>query len=127
RHKELEFSAKSASAGVASLALAVAGILMPSLYAHGENTTAFRIETVSVGVAIVLLVLYGASLVFAFVTHPEAAPPSEVAAPDLSMRAAVALLFVAGALVAFESEVLVGALEKTVAAANLSRIWVGLI
>ena len=52
RHKELDFSASSASAGISSMALAVAGILMPSIYAHGQHTTEFRIETVSVGVAI---------------------------------------------------------------------------
>ena len=128
RHKELDFSASSASAGISSMALAVAGILMPSIYAHGQHTTEFRIETVSVGVAIVLLLLYGASLAFAFITHPEAvAPPTEGEEPALSVRGALVVLAIAGALVAFESELLVGALEKTVEAANLSRIWVGLI
>ena len=47
--------------------------------------------------------------------------------PALSVRGALVVLAIAGALVAFESELLVGALEKTVEAANLSRIWVGLI
>src|SRR5204863_4571235 len=59
---------------------------------------------------------------------PEAAPPTgEGDEPSMSVRGALALLAVAGALVAVESELLVGALEKTVEAANLSKVWVGLI
>src|SRR5205085_504181 len=73
RYKELRFSAQSASAGVASMALAVAGVLMPSIYARGQHPTEFRIEAVSVAVSIVLLLLYAASLIFSLITHPEGA------------------------------------------------------
>ena len=45
----------------------------------------------------------------------------------MSVRAAMILLAVSGALVALESEILVGALEPTVQSAGLSRLWVGLI
>jgi len=129
RHKQLEFSAHAAGTGVASMSIATAGVLMPSIYARGAHPTEFRIEAVSIGVAVVLLVMYAASLVFALVTHPEASPDdaSEMEAPTMSARGALILLAVAGALVALESEILVGALEPTVEAAGLSRLWVGLI
>jgi Ca2+:H+ antiporter len=129
RNRELHFSAQAASSGVASMALATAGVLMPAIYARGAHPTEFRIEAVSIGVAIVLLVMYAASLVFALVTHPEtqAEAASEPEQAGMSVRAAFVLLAVSGALVALESEILVGALEPTVEAAGLSRLWVGLI
>jgi Ca2+:H+ antiporter len=129
RHKELRFSAAAASSGVASMAIATAGVLMPALYARGAHPTEFRIEAVSIGVAIVLLVMYAASLVFALVTHPErqGADAAQPEAATMSLRAAMTLLAVSGGLVAVMSEILVSALEPTVASAGLSRLWVGLI
>ena len=128
RNKELTFSAESASTGVSSMAIATAGVLMPAIYARGAHPSEFRIEAVSIGVAAVLLVMYAASLVFALVTHPEPRGPADDAEPaTMSVRAAMILLAVSGALVALESEILVGALEPTVRSAGLSRLWVGLI
>src|SRR5947207_8210109 len=100
RFRELKFSAAAAGTGVASMAIAVAGVLMPAIYARGAHPTEFRIDAVSIGVAIVLLVMYAASLIFALVTHPEtqaerAACPEEA---SMSVRGALALLAVSGAL-----------------------------
>lgn len=127
RFKELRFSAASAGTGIASMALAVAAVLMPALYVRGAHPTEFRIESVSVGVAIVLVVMYAASLVFALVTHPEGSADQPEEEPTMSVRGALALLAVSGALVAVESEILTGALEPTVKSLGLSRLWVGLI
>jgi Ca2+:H+ antiporter len=130
RFRELKFSAAAAGTGIASMALAVAGLLMPGIYARGAHPTEFRIEAVSIGVAIVLLIMYGASLVFSLVTHPETSPtvqPSDEEQATLSVRGALTLLAVSGALVALESEILTAALEGTVKSLGLSRLWVGLI
>jgi Ca2+:H+ antiporter len=130
RFRELKFSAAAAGTGIASMALAVAGLLMPGIYARGAHPTEFRIEAVSIGVAIVLLIMYGASLVFSLVTHPEATPtvpPSDEEQARLSVRGALTLLAISGALVALESEILTAALESTVKSLGLSRLWVGLI
>jgi Ca2+/H+ antiporter len=43
------------------------------------------------------------------------------------VRGALVLMAIAGVLVAVESEILTGALEPTVEALGLSRLWVGLI
>jgi len=130
RFRELKFSAAAAGTGIASMALAVAGLLMPGIYARGAHPTEFRIEAVSVGVAIVLLIMYAASLVFTLVTHPDtgsAGAPAEQEQAALSVRGALTLLAVSGALVAIESEILTSALEGTVKSLGLSRLWVGLI
>jgi Ca2+:H+ antiporter len=129
RFKELRFSAAAAGTGVASMAIAVAAVLMPAIYAHGAHPTEFRIEAVSVGVAIVLVIMYAASLLFTLVTHPDTGPaidaPDET--PTMSVRRAVGLLAGSGALVALEAEILTAALEPTVRSLGLSRLWVGLI
>src|SRR5205823_86114 len=94
RHRELHFSAAAASTGVASMSLAVAGVLMPAIYARGAHPSEFRIESVSIGVAVVLLVMYAASLVFALVTHPESDTRSaqEGETASMSVRGAMSLL-----------------------------------
>ncbi|MBV8385324.1 MAG: calcium/proton exchanger [Acidimicrobiia bacterium] len=130
RFRELRFSAAAAGTGIASMAIAVAGILMPALYARGAHPTEFRIEAVSIGVAVVLLIMYGASLLFTFVTHPESgrgAQPSDEEQATMSLRGSIGLLALAGALVAVEAELLTNALEPTVRSLGLSRLWVGLI
>jgi len=129
RHRDLRFSAQAAGVGVASMSLAVAGVLMPSIYSRGEHVTAFRIEAVSVGVSVVLLALYAASLVFSLTgAGSGAGAPSAAPSPrGWSSAKALTILAVSGALVAVESELLVGALESTVRSLGLSRLWVGLI
>lgn len=133
RRKELHFSAQAASTLVASMALAVAGILMPTLYAHTGHSTEFREETVSVVVGVVLIALYGATLLFSLVTHIDVFRPTgedqhpQEETPMWTVRRALFWLAVAGVLVGLESELLVGALEPTVAEWGVSKIWVGLI
>ena len=128
RFKELRFSATAAGTGIASMAIAAAGVLMPAIYARGAHPTEFRIEAVSIGVAIVLLIMYGASLLFSLVTHPEPSPADqEREQATMSVRGALTLLAISGALVAVEAEILTAALEGTVQSLGLSRLWVGLI
>jgi Ca2+:H+ antiporter len=128
RFKELRFSAAAAGTGVASMAIAAAGVLMPAIYARGAHPTEFRIEAVSIAVAVVLLIMYVASLLFTIVTHPEKSSPAvEGETAAMSLRGALGLLAAAGALIALESEILTGALEPTVHSLGLSRLWVGLI
>lgn len=130
RRKELHFSAPAASALVASMAVAVAAFLMPTLYARTAQSSEFREEAVSLIVAAVLVAMYAAGLVFSLVTHtdifrPEGEETTEE--PTWTVRRALFWLAVAGGLVGFVSELLVGALEPTVEASGMSKIWVGLI
>lgn len=129
RHRELRFSAVAASTGVSSMVLAVAAVLMAALYARTAHATEFRVESVSIAVAVILMVMYAATLVFSLVTHPEPRPLAELQEGEatMSVRGALGLLALSGALVAVESEILTSALEPTVRAAGLSRLWVGLI
>ena len=85
-------------------------------------------EVVSGTVAFVLIALYAAALVFTLVTHEHLfRTPSPEEHPSWSKRRAVGMLLLATALVALESELLVGSLEPALDDLGLSELFVGLI
>jgi len=130
RHKEQHFNPRAAGVHSASLLLAVAGLLMPALLVLTTPQVGFvEKEVVSGVVAIVLIVLYVAGLVFTEITHAhlfETKDPEERAAL-WSMRTSVIVLVVAALLVGLESELLVGSLTPAIEALRLPPIFVGLI
>jgi Ca2+:H+ antiporter len=129
RHKELTFNAQAAGVHATSLSLAVAGLLMPALFVltSGQHDVVQR-EVVSGVVAAVLIALYVAALVFMLVTHEHLfRTPDTDERPTVSAKSAVLVLLAATALVAVESELLVGSLEPAVQDLGLSKFFVGLI
>jgi len=128
RHEEQEFNQRSASVHATSLMLAVAGLLMPALFALGGRETFIQREVVSGTVAAVLIALYIAALAFTLITHEHLfRTPSEGEEPSWSRRRAVRTLLGATVLVAIESELLVSSLEPALATLGLSELFVGLI
>ena len=127
--KEQTFSRAAAGLHSASLVIAVAGLVMPALFSFTPESSEFRTEAVSVGVAIVLLVVYLLSLLFMFKTHSSffGAEHNISEKPKWSRNRAIGTLCGATALVALMSEFLVGALEPTVEDLGLSKLFVGLI
>jgi Ca2+:H+ antiporter len=127
-HEEQEYNARSASVHATSLVLAVTGLLMPALFALGGRESFLEREIVSGTVALVLIVLYVAALVFTLVTHEHLfRTPAEDEVPAWSRRRAIVVLLVATALVALMSELLVGSLEPALETLGLSELFVGLI
>jgi Ca2+:H+ antiporter len=129
RHREQEFNAQAASVHSNSLTLAVIGLLMPALFVltTGEHTFVQE-EVVSGVVAAVLMALYAGALVFMMVTHEHLFhTPTEEEEPRWSLRLGLGVLLASTALVALESEVLVGALEPALEDLGLSKFFVGLI
>lgn len=133
RRPQLTFNRTAAGMGGAMLLLAVVGLVIPALFAvmHPQAAAAAS-EHLSEGVALVLGLTYGASLVFSLVTHrnvfqrPEpahTAAEGQGAAPGR----AIAMLLVATALVAVQSEILVQAAEAVVKQIGLSEVFLGLI
>jgi Ca2+:H+ antiporter len=128
RHQEQTFNRRAASVHATSLTLAVTGLLMPALFALGGRETFFQREVVSGTVAIVLIVMYAAALLFTLKTHEHlfrTPAPDEV--PTWSRNRAVGMLLLATVLVALESEFLVGSLEPAMHTLGLSELFVGLI
>jgi Ca2+:H+ antiporter len=129
RNEEQTFSAATASVHTSSLMLAVIGLLMPALFVATTGSHGFvEREVVSGVIAGVLIVLYGAVLLFTLVTHEHL---FHVAGDDepasWSVRSAILVLLAATVAVAYLSELLVGAMESTLHSLGLSRFFVGLI
>jgi Ca2+:H+ antiporter len=128
KHEEQEFNARSASVHATSLALAVAGLLMPALFALGEHRSLIEREVVSGTVAAVLISLYVAALAFTLVTHEHLfRTPAASEEPTWSRMRAIGVLLVATAIVALMSEFLVGSLDPAIESLGLSEGFVGLI
>ena len=128
RYSEQHFDADTTSVHAASLMLAVIGLLMPALFVLGVAGESFlQREVVSGSVAGVLILVYAAMLVFTLVTHQR--PPASDAGerPEWSKRTSLVVLLVATALVALESELLVGSLEPALESLGVSRLFLGLI
>ena len=134
RRPSLTFNRTAAGMSGAMLLLAVVGLVIPALFAV-THPTAAPAETIhlSEGVALVLGMTYIASLVFSLVTHRElfradlpAATRSE--GPQAGgLGRPIAILVVATALVAVESEILVHAAEAVVVGSGVSELFLGLI
>ena len=129
KREQQTFNAASAGLHSTLLVIAVIGLLMPALFALSPEASDFRTEAVSVGVSIVLILVYGLGLLFALKTHKKqfASAHSTEGEPNWSKGFALGLLGGSTVLVALMSEFLVGALEPTVEELGISELFVGLI
>src|SRR5438309_501825 len=87
-----------------------------------------NIMAISVLVAIVMLTVYAASLVFSFRTHRDVLATEHAGVPpELSRRDALMLLAIATVLTAVGAETLVGSIEHAAATIGLSDLFVGAV
>ena len=119
------------------LILSVVALLVPALFDFTERQlravpgAGDLDERLSLGVAGVLLLAYAANLVYTLVTHrdifaAEASEGDEVRHPWPLWRA-IAVLLAATAAVAWEAELVSGALEATAGALGLTTFFLGVI
>ncbi len=126
RFKEQRFSAQAVSVHITSLLLAVTGLIMPAIFVLTQPGTAAQREVISVTVAVVLVALYGAALLFTLVTHRHLFGRSIAEAPRWGLMRSLVTLVVAAVVVGLESELLVRSIDPTVRALGISRLFVGL-
>ena len=150
RRRKQVFNRTAAGAGVTMLSVAVIGMLVPAVYHRlvgpglPENQLP-RIETISLLIAGVLIANYACGLLFSLKTHahyyrgkaPDAANYVAAGAGDPVARerhaatapvwVALVVLAAATALVAWASEILVGAVEPAMHAWGLGELFVGAI
>lgn len=134
RHGLQVFNRKQASNNAIMLVLTVVILLIPSLLSHylgNIETPEPRVETLSLGVAAVMIVLYLLGLIYSYkviggpvVTDGEG---KDTAPKGWSLRAAIVILIIATVGVAYLSEVLVGAVEPVVTTLGISEFFIGLI
>lgn len=126
------FNRTRAGTNAAMLFLAVVALVMPAVFDLAVFGTLREkgtdVEQLSILVSIVLLITYLGSLVFSLKTHRDlitTAPPEQQA--RLSQTESLVLLLAATAVVAVESEVLVGAIGEATTAFGISPFFVGMV
>jgi Ca2+:H+ antiporter len=135
------FNRVSAGAQASMLLLAVAALAMPAIFELVQGTGLpspgaqrvhydTAVEHLSFAVAVVLMVSYGAGLVFSLRTHRDVFnPPAEEAheGEPWSVRRSVLMLALAGVAVAVMSEILVHSISDAASSIGLTQFFVGAI
>jgi len=134
------FSQTAASAQSSMLLIAIVALAMPAIFQLVDSTGlpspreervnfGGDVETLSLLVAIVLIVSYAAGLIFSLVTHKDLFnPASEEEHEDgWPVRKSVLALLIAGIAVGGMSEILVGSISEAAHTIGLSEFFVGAI
>jgi len=131
RHGQQTFDRQAAGRNSILLVLAVLALLIPSLLSHSIGPeTSLRVEALSIGVAIVMIVLYGLGLLDAMRTDHDS-PISHTIdkhdAPKWSRGVSIGILVLATLGVVWLSEVLVGVVEPVMTSLGISEFFLGII
>lgn len=147
KNGDQKFNRQHAGRSSILLLLAVITLLVPSLLSSSIGpSNSIKVEELSIGVAVVMILLYGASLVYGF-KHPGApiklveAPATPQAGQEMgkpiahkekkhqgwSIRTAVSVLIASTFGVVFISELLVGTVEPVVRNLGVSEFFLGVI
>ena len=128
-----QFNATAAGLSSTLLVLSAIALVIPAIFHMVVPPTAGLAErTLSVEIAVVLIVTYILSLYFSLRTHKhlyvgEAGPHTAELAPSASTGRSIGLLLAATAAVAVMSELLVGAVEETAEIFGMNEVFVGVI
>ncbi|HEY3418710.1 MAG TPA: calcium/proton exchanger, partial [Armatimonadota bacterium] len=126
------FNRTHAGANAAALFLAMVALIMPAIYElivyKSLSVNNSTVELLSMLVAGVLLLIYIASVIFAFSKGAgPAAEPFESHPCQLTPLQAIGVLSVATALAAWESELLVSGISVATKALGMTEFFVGVI
>jgi Ca2+:H+ antiporter len=129
-----KFNRTAAGNTVVMLFLAVVALVMPavfdlSLYGSLEAQPP-QIEWISICTAVVLIIAYLGSLIYAFTTQRDLFRPSEEPKSHeagLSTRQAIVMLTIGTVLTTIQAELLVGTLQPTLQKFGLTELFVGAI
>jgi len=139
KHRHLRFDLGAVQTSTTSLKLAAIGLLIPAVFEYSAalRPSGWKPETgqqLSLAIAIVLFATYFFTLAFSLRNGKGAAPgegtvraAAPQAEPIWSSRKSILVLLISTALVAWLSELLVGAVEGTRAALGVTDVFIGLI
>ncbi len=129
KFKKQTFDKTQAGVNATMLILAIIALAVPSFFNHTiDEVNHAGVEYLSIGVAVVMIVVYVLSIVFSFQQKTGGdADTGDLHQPQWSVRMSVGVLVAATVLIAFLSEVLVGAVEPVVAQLGVSEFFLGII
>jgi Ca2+:H+ antiporter len=125
RNGSMTFDRGSVGTNASMLTLAAVALGLPSLFDALNDTTHHEQVAVSYGVAVVMVILYAAYLVYAF-TQPPSAHGHE-GTGSWGARASLTTLSVAAVVTGAMSELLVSAIEPTIEELGIGTVFVGMV
>jgi len=130
RHREQHYNVAGARSQATLLTLAAIALILPAAYRSAAGPDAPEIGSLSPWLAVVLLAVYAANLVFSLITHPAlfAGSGDAEGSPHegaWSAGRAAGVLAAVTVSVAWMSEILVGAIEPTSHELGLNDAFVG--
>jgi Ca2+:H+ antiporter len=133
KYQTQKFNRTAAGLSATLLVLSAVALFIPAIFhlvVGRESGVAER--TLSVEIAVVLIVTYALSLLFSLKTHKhlyvgEAGPHTDELTPTRSTAKALIMLLAATGGVALMSEMLVGAVEETAKVFGMNEVFVGVI
>jgi Ca2+:H+ antiporter len=130
RHSEQHYNVAGARSQATLLTLAAIALVLPAAYRAAAGVDVPETGTLSVWIAVVLLAVYAANLVFSLVTHAklfEGSHEEDEAGHGAAWSSgrAAGVLAAATAAIAWMSEILVGAIEPTAHTLGLGDAFVG--
>jgi Ca2+:H+ antiporter len=131
KHGVQRFDRRQAGNNAILLTLVVIAMVIPSIFSHSIGSEASAgVETLSLGVAGVMIVLYGLGLLYSLRMQksPLSYETEEIhRKPELSMTTALVILALATMGVVWLSELLVGEVEAVGKSLGLSEFFLGII
>ena len=119
------------------LNLSVIALLVPAFFDYTERRLDRSManaldEKLSLGVSVVLILLYVANLIYTLITHRDVFAPGEAdddheSGSAWSLKKSVMVLLFATVAVSVEAELVSGALEETASLLNLSPFFLGIV
>jgi len=116
------------------LFLVLIAVLLPAVFDLTQRITAPEAdisrldERLSLGVSVVLLLIYAASLVYTLITNRNVfAPDAAGGAPEWGLPRALLVMVASTTLIAIESELAASALEATSTQLGLSPVFMGVV
>lgn len=135
RFDNQRFNVSGARVQSTMLTLAAIALIMPAVFHHLVPQAVRSERTLSIEIAAVLILTYGAMLVFSLRTHrqlftgtaAEAAEVEDEGHEPWSLGRSFAVLVGAAALIGWVSEILVGSVEAAAHSLGMTEVFVGVI
>lgn len=132
RREKQTFNATAALSGAAMMFLALTAMSIPDLFHVTRGEAALPVlQPISVTISVVLLIIYGLSLVFSLRTHAHLyeseSEDDHEDLPSWSLRSSIVFLILSTLGVVIVAEFLVHAIEPAVAAFGFTHTFVGVV
>jgi len=122
-----KFSAEQPRAISIIIAVAAAALVIPSLAVQLHTPAASHAGAISIACALVLIAIFGASVVFSMKVREEVEEVHESGAGHWPLWSTIAVLTCAGVASAFVSDWFVAALQPTIDLLHISQAFTGLV